>query len=188
MRAANGRSRQLSTLRRHHAVTPPGAARLNVRMRITVPQPATLAQMRPVLAAFTCVLALGAPLGLSACGGDERAYDAVPATTPELVPPDDANDIASGTTGPSGNTSTQPSTSDPSQTTTPGAGTGGTAPDANTGGATTPTPAPATGGTGGGAAPGTGGGAAPDTGGVSPDDTAAAGSVQQFCAENPGAC
>ena len=144
--------------------------------------------MRPVLAAFTCALALAAPLGLSACGGDERAYDDVPAKAPELVPADDANDLASGTTTAPSGTTGQDSATTQGQQTTPS--TGGTAPDTNTGGATAPTPTPATPtpATGGGTAPDTGGGAAPDTGGVSPDDTAAAGSLQQFCANYPGAC
>ena len=144
--------------------------------------------MRPVITAFTCALALTAPLGLSACGGDERAYDDVPAKAPELVPADDANDIASGSGTPTSGTTGQDSATSQTQTTTPS--TGGTAPGTDTGGATTPAPGPATPApaTGGGTAPGTGGGAAPDTGGVSPDDTAAAGSVQQFCADNPGAC
>ena len=144
--------------------------------------------MRPVITAFTCALALTAPLGLSACGGDERAYDDVPAKAPELVPADDANDIVSGSGTPASGTTGQDSATSQNQTTTPS--TGGTAPGTDTGGATTPAPGPATPApaTGGGTAPGTGGGAAPDTGGVSPDDTAAAGSVKQFCADNPGAC
>ncbi len=153
-------------------------------MRYPASRPGTLATMRPVLAAFTCALLLGA-LGLSACGGDDRAYDAVPANTPELIPPDDANDLASGAAAgkqSSGTTGAQGTTPSTGGTTTPAPSTGGTAP--------TPTPAPAptpTPDTGGGTAPDTGG-AAPNTGGASPDDSAAAGSVQQFCADNPGAC
>ncbi len=159
--------------------------RVNPGVRGPASGPATLPTMRPALAAFTCALALGAPLGLTACGGDERPYDAVPATTPELLPPDDANDIASALTGKSGSTTSQAS-GQQSQGAAPSAGTGGAAPATGTGGAAapgpaTPTPAPAT---GGGTAPGSAG-AAPDTGGVSPEDSAAAGSVQQFCAAQP---
>lgn len=145
--------------------------------------------MRPVIAAFTCVLALAAPLVLSSCGGDDRAYDNVPASSPELVPPDDANDLAGSTPTTTGTTTTPAASGTSTTQATPPAASGPAAPSTGTGG-TAPQPAPGTGtgGTGGGTGTGTGGGAAPSTGGVSPDDSANAGSVKQFCADNPGAC
>ena len=58
-------------------------------LRYRPERPATLPAMRQLTVALTCALALCAPLGLAACGGDDRAYDAVPKSTPELLPPDD---------------------------------------------------------------------------------------------------
>ena len=153
-------------------------------------RPATLRAMRPLTAVLTCALALCAPLGLAACGGGDRPYDSTPSSTPELLPPADANDLAAtgtagptGTTGPTGAQGTQPSTS-----TGPAApATGGTSPQPSTGTGTGGTgTGTGTGGTGTGT--GTGGGTAPSTGGVSPDGGANAGSVRKFCADNPGAC
>lgn len=148
--------------------------------------------MRPALVATTCALALASATGLAACGGDSGPYDQVPTSTPALVPPDDANDLASGgdTTATGTTTSTTPADT--------GADTGGTS-DTDTGGTTdtgagtggTGTGDTGTGNTGGGTGDtGTGdtGGATPDTGGVSPDQNAGAGSFQKFCSDNPGAC
>ena len=145
--------------------------------------------MRSVIAVTTCALALSASLGLAACGGGNDATDKIPTSAPALLPPDDANDLASGgtTTG----TTTTPTTTAPATDT--GAGTGGAtdtgaAPDtgADTGAGTD------TGGAGDGTAtPDQGtnnGGAAPNPGGVTPDATAGAGSFQGFCEANPGAC
>ena len=43
-------------------------------------------------AALLAVAAI-ATVGLSACGGDSRPYDEVPASTPALVPPEDDGGI-----------------------------------------------------------------------------------------------
>jgi hypothetical protein len=156
--------------------------------------------LRPAVAATCCLLAIGAPLALGACGGDGAPVDEIPKTAPALLPPEDANDIAG-----SGRDDTR-TTTDTTDTTTPdtggatdgsgttGTGTGGTgAPGAGTGGATGGT---GTGGAGtGGAGAGTGGagetdtgGTAPNPGGVTPDAAAGADSFQGFCDANPGAC
>ncbi len=139
--------------------------------------------MRSAVAATTCALVLTASLGLSACGGGNDATDKMPTSAPALLPPDDANDLASGT-GTSTTTST--TTTDTTATDTTGA-------DTDTGGATDDTGAGTdTGGAGtdtGGADTDTDtGGATPNPGGVTPDATAGAGSFQGFCDANPGAC
>ncbi len=110
--------------------------------------------MRSTLVLSSCALVVICALGLSACGGDSRPYDQIPTSTPALVPPADANDVASGT---GAATTTTPTTTD----TTGGTGvdTGGTGVD--TGG---------TGDTGGGTGGDTGGGGTPaDTGGITPN-------------------
>ena len=144
--------------------------------------------MRSAVAATTCALVLTASLGLSACGGGNEATDKMPTSAPALLPPDDANDLASGTGTSTTSTTT---TTDTTATDTTGAGT-------DTGGTDRPTPARGTdtGGAGtdtGGADTDTGTGPAPATpppnpGGVTPDATAGAGSFQGFCDANPGAC
>jgi hypothetical protein len=141
--------------------------------------------MRSAVAATTCALVLTASLGLSACGGGNEATDKMPTSAPALLPPDDANDLASGT-GTSTTTST--TTTDTTSTDTSGADTdtGGTADDTgagtDTGGADTGTD------TGGADTDTDTGGATPNPGGVTPDATAGAGSFQGFCDANPGAC
>ncbi len=104
--------------------------------------------MRKTLIASSCLLAATVVLGLSACGGDSRPYDQVPASTPALVPPADANDVAAAPT------TTTPTTTTPTDT------TGGTGVD--TGGTDT-------GGTGVDTGHGTGGGTPADTGGIAPN-------------------
>ncbi len=107
--------------------------------------------MRKTLIASSCLIAATGALGLSACGGDSRPYDQVPASTPALVPPADANDVAAAPT-------TTPTTTTPTDTTGgTGVDSGGTS-GTNTGGGT-----PAD--TGGG----TGGGTPADTGGIAPN-------------------
>jgi len=111
--------------------------------------------MRSTLVLSSCALVVTCALGLSACGGDSRPYDQIPTSTPALVPPADANDVASGTGA--ATTTTPTTTTD----TTGGTGvdTGGTGVD--TGG---------TGDTGGGTGGDTGGGGTPaDTGGITPN-------------------
>ena len=110
--------------------------------------------MRSTLVLSSCALVVTCALGLSACGGDSRPYDQIPTSTPALVPPADANDVASGTGA--ATTTTPTTTTD----TTGGTGvdTGGTG---GTGG---------TGDTGGGTGGDTGGGGTPaDTGGITPN-------------------
>jgi hypothetical protein len=88
--------------------------------------------MRSAVAATTCALVLTASLGLSACGGGNEATDKMPTSAPALLPPDDANDLASGT-GTSTTTST--TTTDTTSTDTSGAtpNPGGVTPDATAG-------------------------------------------------------
>jgi hypothetical protein len=115
--------------------------------------------MRSIFVVSSCALAFTCALGVSACGGDSRPYDQVPTSTPALVPPADANDVASGT----GATTTTPTTTTDTtgSTDTGGADTGGTSGD--TGGDTG-------GGTGGDTGGDTGGGGTPaDTGGITPE-------------------
>ena len=115
--------------------------------------------MRSIFVVSSCALALPCALGVSACGGDSRPYDQIPTSTPALVPPADANDVASGT----GATTTTPTTTTDTtgSTDTGGADTGGTSGD--TGGDTG-------GGTGGDTGGDTGGGGTPaDTGGIAPE-------------------
>ncbi len=108
--------------------------------------------MRSTLILSSCALAVTCALGLSACGGDSRPYDQVPTATPALIPPADANDVASGT----GTTAT----TTPTTTTDTSGGTG-----IDTSGGTTGGTGVDTGGTGGG----TGGGTPADTGGAAPN-------------------
>ena len=106
--------------------------------------------MRSIFVVSSCALAFTCALGVSACGGDSRPYDQIPTSTPALVPPADANDVASGT----GATTTTPTTTTDTtgSSDTSGVDTGGTSGD--------------TGGTGGD----TGGGGTPaDTGGITPE-------------------
>ena len=151
--------------------------------------------MRSALVATTCALALTASLGLAACGGGNDPTDKIPTSAPALVPPSDANDLASGgtgtntTTSTTGTTTTGTTTTDNGGSTDTGAATGtGTDTGAGTGTGT----GTGTGGTGGtGTGTGTGGNTnttAPNPGGVTPDATAGAGSFQGFCDSNPGAC
>ena len=109
--------------------------------------------MRSLFIASSCALAVTSALAVSACGGDSRPYDQVPTSTPALVPPADANDVASGT----GATTTTPTTTtDSTDSTDTGVDTGGTGVD--------------TGGTGVDTGGDTGGGGTPaDTGGITPD-------------------
>jgi hypothetical protein len=151
--------------------------------------------MRSALVATTCALALTASLGLSACGGGNDPTDKIPTSAPALVPPSDANDLASGgtgtntTTSTTGTTTTDTTTTDNGGSTDTGASTGtGT----DTGAGTGTGNGTGTGGTGGtDTGTGTGGNTnttAPNPGGVTPDATAGAGSFQGFCDSNPGAC
>ena len=109
--------------------------------------------MRSLFIASSCALAVTSALAVSACGGASRPYDQVPTSTPALVPPADANDVASGT----GATTTTPTTTtDSTDSTDTGVDTGGTGVD--------------TGGTGVDTGGDTGGGGTPaDTGGITPD-------------------
>ena len=109
--------------------------------------------MRSLFIASGCALAVTSALAVSACGGASRPYDQVPTSTPALVPPADANDVASGT----GATTTTPTTTtDSTDSTDTGVDTGGTGVD--------------TGGTGVDTGGDTGGGGTPaDTGGITPD-------------------
>ena len=149
--------------------------------------------MRFALVATTCALALTASLGLAACGGGTDPTDKIPTSAPALVPPSDANDLASGgtgtntTTSTTGTTTTGTTTTDTGGSTDTGAGTG-----TDTGAGTGTDTGAGTGGTGG-TGTGTGGNGntnttAPNPGGVTPDATAGAGSFQGFCDSNPGAC
>ncbi len=108
-------------------------------------------------------LAVLATAGLSACGGDSRPYDEVPASTPALVPPGDADSAAGDVTTPTTPTTT---TTTPDTGTDTGTDTGGTD-GTDTGG----TGGGGTGGgdTGGGDTGGGVGGTAPNTGGVTPN-------------------
>jgi hypothetical protein len=148
--------------------------------------------MRSALVATTCALVLTASLGLTACGGGNDPTDKMPTSAPALVPPSDANDLASGGTGTStttsttGTTTTDTTATDNGGTTDTGASTG-TGTDNTGAGTDTGTGTGGTGGTG----TGTGGNTnttAPNPGGVTPDATAGAGSFQGFCDSNPGAC
>jgi len=145
--------------------------------------------MRSALVATTCALALTASLGLAACGGGNDPTDKIPTSAPALVPPSDANDLASGGTGTSTTTSTTGTTTTDTTTTDTG---GSTDTGASTGTGTDTGTGTGTGGTGGtGTGTGTGGNTnttAPNPGGVTPDATAGAGSFQGFCDSNPGAC
>ena len=96
--------------------------------------------MRSALVATTCALALTASLGLAACGGGNDPTDKIPTSAPALVPPSDANDLASGGTGTStttsttGTTTTDTTTTDTGGSTDTGASTGtGTDTGAGTG-------------------------------------------------------
>ena len=110
--------------------------------------------MRSLFIASSCALAVTSALAISACGGDSRAYDQIPTSTPALVPPADANDVASGTGKTT--TTTPTTTTDSTGSTDTGADTGGTGAD--------------TGGTGGDTGGDTGGGDTPaDTGGITPN-------------------
>jgi hypothetical protein len=151
--------------------------------------------MRTALVATTCALALTAGLGLAACGGGNDPTDKIPTSAPALVPPSDANDLASGGTGTSTTTSTTgTSTTDTTATDTGGSTDTGGATDTgtDTGAGTGTDTGTGTGGTGGtDTGTGTGGNTntpAPNPGGVTPDATAGAGSFQGFCESNPGAC
>ena len=173
----------------HGAARPP---RLNDTLRAPATRRGTLrGVMRSAVAATTCALVLTASLGLSACGGGNEATDKIPTSAPALLPPDDANDLASGGTGTT--TSTTPTTT---TDTTAGTDTGGSdgrhrhrygRRHGHRGG-TTPGPGPTP------AAPAPTPGRTPDgdtnanPGGVTPDATAGAGSFQGFCDANPGAC
>ena len=116
--------------------------------------------MRSLFIASSCALAVTSALAVSACGGASRPYDQFPTSTPALVPPADANDVASGT----GATTTTPTTTtDSTDSTDTGVDTGGTGVD--TGGTGVDT-----GGTGVDTGGDTGGGGTPaDTGGITPD-------------------
>lgn len=108
-------------------------------------------------AAAVAVIALCATTGLAACGGDSRPYDEVPASTPALLPPEDADsaagDVATPTT--------------PTTTTAPDAGGDTGADTGGTDGTDTGGTGGGTGGTGGGT--GGGGGEAPNSGGITPN-------------------
>lgn len=106
-------------------------------------------------------LAVLATAGLSACGGDSRPYDEVPASTPALVPPGDADSIAGDVTTPTTPTTTTTTPDAGTDTGTDTGGTDGTDTGGDTGGGGTDT--------GGGGGTDNGGGTAPDTGGVTPN-------------------
>ncbi len=153
--------------------------------------------MRSALVATTCALALTASVGLAACGGGNDPTDKIPTSAPALVPPSDANDLASGGTGTNTTTSTTPTTTTDTTTTDNGASTDtgagtGTGTGTDTGAGTGTGTGTGTGGTGTGTGTGGTGGntntTAPNPGGVTPDATAGAGSFQGFCDSNPGAC
>lgn len=124
-----------------------------------------------------------ATIGLGACGADDSVGDRVPKTTPDLTVPTGGESLAGGTGSNAAGTTTTDST-----TSTPAAGAQSD-PAAGSGGAATPAPAPA--------APqpeaqgqGTGG-AAPqqEQPAQTPKPGATGGaSLDQFCADNPGAC
>ncbi len=118
--------------------------------------------MRLIFLAPSCALALTFALGISACGGDSRPYDQIPTSTPALVPPAGADDVASGI----GATTTTPTTTDTTGSPdSSGVDTGGTSVDTGGTGDTGDT-----GDTGGGTGGDTGGGGTPaDTGGIAPD-------------------
>ena len=150
--------------------------------------------MRSALVATTCALALTASLGLAACGGGNDPTDKIPTSAPALVPPSDANDLASGGTGTNTTTTTGTTTTDTTTTNTGGSTDTGAGTGTGTGAGTGTDTGTGTGGTGGtGTGTGTGGNGntnttAPNPGGVTPDATAGAGSFQGFCDSNPGAC
>jgi hypothetical protein len=116
-----------------------------------------------LLTALVTGLALSA--GIAACGGDDTASEAIPATTPELTAPAGTSfgpvtpARATGTTGTTGATG---ATGAAPTATTPAASTPAT------GGAPSTTPAQTQ--------------ATPNTGGASP------GAFSEFCKQNPGAC
>ena len=113
--------------------------------------------MPRIHAAAAVAIAVCAVTGLSACGGDSRPYDEVPASTPALVPPEDADSVAGDVTTPTTTTAPAPDAGADS-----GVDTGGTD-CTDTGGGTGGDIGGGTGGDTGG------GGAAPDTGGITPD-------------------
>ena len=119
--------------------------------------------MSRIHVAAVSAVALLTVTGLSACGGDSRPYDEVPASTPALVPPGDADSAAGDVTTPTTPTTT---TTAPDTGTDTGSDTGGTdgTDTGGTGGGDT-----GGGDTGGGDTGGGGGGTAPNTGGVTPN-------------------
>lgn len=114
--------------------------------------------MSRIHVAAVAAIAVCAATGLSACGGDSRPYDEVPASTPALVPPEGADSVAGDVTTP-----TTPTTTTPDAGTDTGVDTGGTD-GTDTGGTGGDTGGGGTGGDTGG-----GGGAAPNTGGITPN-------------------
>ena len=118
---------------------------------------------------------------LAGCGGGEVAYDEVKLPPPTLTVPKDST--GSSTSARADETPT-PS---PTPTGTPGASSGTTG--GATAGGTTSGGTTSGGATSGGATTGTGGATTQtqtqpqDTGGASPDE-----GLDQFCADNPGAC
>jgi hypothetical protein len=129
---------------------------------------------------------------LAGCGGGDVAFTEVQSDPPTLPIPEDkgtaAADTSAGPTGTDGVTTTK---TDDSATST-GGSTTATTPSTSTGATTAPstttntTTAPSTGTSTGGTTPSTGGGTTPpssSTGGAN-----AGAGLDQFCADNPGAC
>ena len=115
---------------------------------------------------------------LAGCGGNQIAADEVPVDPPVLTIPTDEDAAPGATSADTDDTSEDDGDADADATTTPEPtaepGTGG----APAGGGTTP------GGTGGTAPTPTATAAPPeDTGGAQADE-----GLDQFCADNPGAC
>jgi len=137
------------------------------------------------LPALLSVLALAA--GVGACGSDDAEFDAQPATTPDLVAPEDVTLARpSSDTTPAGASTTSTGATAATPATPPASGSSGgaaapaePATPAPSGGTPAPaTPAPSTGNDGAG----TGGATQPQGGGADP------GGFSDFCAQNPGAC
>jgi hypothetical protein len=131
-------------------------------------------------------------LAIAGCGGGGVEYTEVKSDPPTIPIPQDSGTAtdtsAAGPTGEDGVTTTKTddsatSTDSTTTTTAPSTSTGATtAPSTSTGTTTSPSTGTSTGGT----TPSTGGGASPpssSTGGAN-----AGAGLDQFCADNPGAC
>lgn len=128
-----------------------------------------MGRTRPLLFSLIAVLLLGA----SGCGGNQISADEVTSDPPALELPEGGTTASTQLQEDAGSDDEDEPDEDATPTPTPTA-SGGTAPAP----AATPTPAPATGGTQPQQQ------AAPeDTGGATADE-----GLDQFCADNPGAC